>query len=134
MKTSGNVFCWQAIDELNVKPKFWKDLLTDEKFTRKDLITIQDPMNLDKFEHVKKGHEIPPKDAGGDGGAGGDPSSNINAKAMSADIKRVLAKLGTEDATAALELGGGEVLVRINRSTHRVKPFYPSSETVLPIK
>jgi len=47
VKTSGNVFCFQAIDELNVKPKNWKDLLTDEKFTRKDLITIQDPMNLE---------------------------------------------------------------------------------------
>ena len=46
VKTSGNVFCFQAVDELNVKPKFWKDLLTDEKFTRRDLITIQDPMNL----------------------------------------------------------------------------------------
>ena len=28
--------------------------------------------------------------------------------------------------------GGGEV--RINRSTYQVKPFYLSSETVLPIK
>lgn len=113
VKTSGNVFCYQAIDELNVKPKFWRDLLTDEKFTRKDLITIQDPMHLegrilDTFEHVRKGHEIPPGDGARENGAdGGDPNSNINAKAMSADIKRVLAKLGTDDAAAALELGGG---------------------------
>jgi peptidyl-prolyl cis-trans isomerase-like protein 2 len=56
---------------------------------------------LDKFEHVKKGHEI---DRGG-GGNGAD--DNLNSRAMSADIKRVLEKLGTEDATAALVSGGG---------------------------
>ena len=49
----------QAIEELNVKPKFWKDLLTDEPFTRKDIIHLQDPMNLsgrnmEQFDHVKK--------------------------------------------------------------------------------
>ena len=36
----------QAIEQLNVKPKYWKDLLTDESFTRKDIIHIQDPQNL----------------------------------------------------------------------------------------
>ena len=36
----------QAIQELNIKAKNWKDLLTDEKFARKDIITIQDPHNV----------------------------------------------------------------------------------------
>lgn len=36
----------QALEELNIKQKYWKDLLTDEAFTRKDIITLQDPMNL----------------------------------------------------------------------------------------
>ena len=39
----------QAVEQLNIKPNFWKDLITDEPFTRKDIITIQDPTNLDKF-------------------------------------------------------------------------------------
>ena len=47
VKTTGNVYCYQAIDELCVKPKNWKDLITDEKFTRKDLVTLQDPLNLE---------------------------------------------------------------------------------------
>jgi hypothetical protein len=41
----------------------------------------------------------------------------------------------TVTSAPSLDVGlmkGGEV--RINRSTHRVKPFYLSSETVLPIK
>lgn len=41
VRTSGNVFCWEAIQELNVKTKSWKDLLTEEPFTRKDIIQIQ---------------------------------------------------------------------------------------------
>ena len=38
--------CLQAIEELNIKQKFWKDLLTDQPFTRKDIIHLQDPLNL----------------------------------------------------------------------------------------
>ncbi|XP_038059065.1 RING-type E3 ubiquitin-protein ligase PPIL2-like isoform X1 [Patiria miniata] len=49
VKPTGNVFSYEAVDQLNIKAKNWKDLLTDEPFTRKDLITLQDPSNLDKF-------------------------------------------------------------------------------------
>ncbi len=28
------------------QPKSWKDLITDEPFTRKDIIHLQDPLNL----------------------------------------------------------------------------------------
>jgi peptidyl-prolyl cis-trans isomerase-like protein 2 len=38
---SGHVYSNEAIEELNVKPKNWKDLLTDQPFTKADLITIQ---------------------------------------------------------------------------------------------
>ncbi|XP_065073432.1 RING-type E3 ubiquitin-protein ligase PPIL2 [Ochlerotatus camptorhynchus] len=56
---SGNVFSYEAIEQLNIKAKNWKDLLDDTPFTRKDLITIQDPANLEKFNisnfhHIKK--------------------------------------------------------------------------------
>ncbi|KAG9303668.1 hypothetical protein G9A89_018565 [Geosiphon pyriformis] len=47
IKTTGNVYSWEAIDRLNIKAKSWKDLITDEPFTRKDIITIQDPHNLE---------------------------------------------------------------------------------------
>lgn len=46
IKSTGNVYCWDAVDQLNIKPKNWKDLLTDEPFTRKDIIHIVDPLNL----------------------------------------------------------------------------------------
>ena len=49
MKTSGHVYATDALETLNIKPRHWKDLLTDKPFTRKDIICIQDPTNLDKF-------------------------------------------------------------------------------------
>ncbi|KAK2541688.1 hypothetical protein Q9233_000594 [Columba guinea] len=33
IKTTGNVFAYEAVEQLNIKPKSYKDLLTDEPFT-----------------------------------------------------------------------------------------------------
>lgn len=41
VKKTGNVFSYEALRELNIKSKNWKELLTDEPFTREDIITIQ---------------------------------------------------------------------------------------------
>ena len=41
IRVTGNVFSMEAIERLNVKPKNWKDLLTDEPFTRSDIIVLQ---------------------------------------------------------------------------------------------
>ena len=56
IKTSGNVFSHEAIEELNLKSKNFKDLLTSEAFTRKDIITLQDPSQLEKFDISKFYH------------------------------------------------------------------------------
>ena len=52
--------CFEAIDRLNIKPCNMRDLLTDEKFSRSDLITLQDPSHPEKwdvstFHYVKQG-------------------------------------------------------------------------------
>ena len=43
---------------LNITVKSWKDLVTDEEFTRRDIITLQDPQNLESrnlsdFKYLK---------------------------------------------------------------------------------
>ena len=67
IKTSGNVYAYEAVQELNIKPKFMKDLLTDQPFTRKDIIHIQDPMNLEASmsvsPHVAPTPLLPPSPA-----------------------------------------------------------------------
>lgn len=41
IKTTGNVFAFETIEKLNINAKHMRDLLTDEPFTRKDIIMIQ---------------------------------------------------------------------------------------------
>lgn len=48
--TTGNVYCNEAVEQLNIKTKNWKDLVNDQPFTRKDIITIQDPSDIAKFD------------------------------------------------------------------------------------
>ncbi|KAK7572091.1 hypothetical protein V9T40_014563 [Parthenolecanium corni] len=55
---TGNVFSYDAVEQLNIKTKSFKDLLTDEPFIRNDIIVLQDPHNLSKFNltnfhHIK---------------------------------------------------------------------------------
>ncbi|CAI5443542.1 unnamed protein product [Caenorhabditis angaria] len=56
--TTGNVYSSEAIQELNLKRNHLKDLLNDVPFLRTDIIDLQDPNNLEKFNmeqfhHVK---------------------------------------------------------------------------------
>jgi peptidyl-prolyl cis-trans isomerase-like protein 2 len=55
-----NVFAWETVERMNIKPKMWRDLVDDVEFTRKDIITLQDPRNaagrdLSQFKHIKDG-------------------------------------------------------------------------------
>ncbi|KAK9165332.1 hypothetical protein Scep_000523 [Stephania cephalantha] len=100
VKTTGNVFCYEAIKELNLKTKNWKELLTDEPFTKEDLITIQNPNALEskvlvEFDHVKKGLKL--DDEG---------KSNAQHK-FKRDVKQMLLELGTEQAKEIALHGGG---------------------------
>ncbi|CAN1333627.1 Peptidyl-prolyl cis-trans isomerase CYP65 [Linum perenne] len=87
IKTTGNVFCYEAVKELNIKTKNWKELITDEPFTRNDLITLQKMTS--------------------------DPTYNIN---VSGDIKQMLEELGTDKAKEAALHGGGGSKARNERA------------------
>lgn len=109
IKTTGNVYCWEAIDQLCVKPKNMKDLITDEPFKKKDIIHIQDPLNLAgrnlaEFDHVKhdrttgdESTEIEMRN----------PMFGLNSAALPADLKKTLAVLDSEEASKAFAEGGG---------------------------
>ncbi|KAJ8567344.1 hypothetical protein K7X08_019552 [Anisodus acutangulus] len=107
VRTTGNVFCYEAVKELNIKTKNWKELLTDEPFTREDLITIQNPNALDTkvlldFDHVKKSLKVDDEEIQK---MQSDPAYNIN---ITGDIKQMLKELGSEKAKdIALHGGGG---------------------------
>uniref|UniRef100_A0A0M3HIG3 RING-type E3 ubiquitin transferase n=1 Tax=Ascaris lumbricoides TaxID=6252 RepID=A0A0M3HIG3_ASCLU len=42
IRQTGNVYALEAVQELNLKTGHLKDLLTDERFQRKDIITLQE--------------------------------------------------------------------------------------------
>ncbi|CAH1443730.1 unnamed protein product [Lactuca virosa] len=88
IKTTENVYSYEAIKELNLKTKNWKELLTDEPFTRQDIITIQNPNTLDNkalvdFDHVKKSLKLDDEEIKK---MESDPSYNINVRG---DIKKM---------------------------------------------
>lgn len=45
------------MERLNLKSRHFVDLLTDQPFVRSDIITIQDPTDLEKFD-VSKFHHV----------------------------------------------------------------------------
>lgn len=60
LKTTGNVFAYDTVERLNIKAKMWRDLVSDEVFGRKDIITLQDPQNvqsrnLSSFKYLQEG-------------------------------------------------------------------------------
>mmetsp|Transcript_22695 Transcript_22695/g.37513 ORF Transcript_22695/g.37513 Transcript_22695/m.37513 type:complete len:558 (+) Transcript_22695:118-1791(+) len=57
IKTSGNVYSYDAVKELNLKTGSLRDLIDDTPFARSDVITIQDPSDgsqreIERFAHV----------------------------------------------------------------------------------
>jgi len=60
LKNTGNVFAYDTVERLNVKARMWRDLVSDDEFTRKDIITLQDPQNvqsrnLSSFKYLQEG-------------------------------------------------------------------------------
>ena len=59
------MFAWDTIERLNIKAKNWRDLVSDDEFTRKDIVTLQDPQNIESrnfgaYKHVQEGETVMP--------------------------------------------------------------------------
>eukprot|EP01084_Bolivina_argentea_P231495 390381_1 len=57
IRTTGNVYSYDAIKELNIKKNDYKDLMDNTPFTQDDIITIQNPQKPEKqyiqnFAHI----------------------------------------------------------------------------------
>jgi len=93
IKSTGNVFSYEAIEELNIKPKSFRDLLTDEPYKRQDILTLQDPQdhskfNLNAFHHIKNSLKLEDDDLER---AKTDPKARL--KRMNLETKEALAEL-----------------------------------------
>ena len=57
--SGANVYSRESIDRLNIKPGAMRELMNDEPFTKQDIITLQDPLNIEQrdlsqFDYVKR--------------------------------------------------------------------------------
>lgn len=99
------MFAFDTVERLNVKAKNWRDLVTDEEFSRKDIITLQDPQNvesrdLNSFKYIREGVSAltPEQEA--------QRAAGVNADAMGNAAKILKAKEAVAKARAAREQVG----------------------------
>ncbi|KAI4277749.1 MAG: hypothetical protein LQ337_001560, partial [Flavoplaca oasis] len=84
LKNTSNVFAYDTIERLNIKAKNWRDLVSEEDFSRKDIITIQDPQNVESrnlstFKYLQDGAStLTPEQQR----ERNDPSRNVNTTAL----------------------------------------------------
>lgn len=110
-----NVFAWDTVERMNIKPKMWRDLVDDAEFSRRDIITLQDPQNaasrdLSRFQHLRDGRDALPTPEQEEQRR----QAGINVDALGRMGDKVLrAKEAVQRARQAREAAGNDV----NRTT-----------------
>jgi len=127
--TYANVFAWETVERMNIKAKMWFDLVDNEEFGRKDIITLQDPQNmasrdLSQFKYLKDGAEaLPTKEQEEQRKAG-----DINVDALGRVGEKVLkAKQAVERARQQRQAGGD-----VNRTTKSLTTTNSTSSSLPP--
>lgn len=130
LRKSGNVFAWDTVERLNIKAKNWTDLVSDEEFTRKDIVTLQDPQNVESrdfgsYKHVKEGDVVMP---GAETGVNKDALGNA-AKILEA--KEAVAKARADRQSKVQGGAGNKALMAASKNgtaatgtTEAKKPAY----------
>lgn len=84
LRNTGNVFASETVERLNIKAKMWRDLVNDEEFGRKDIITLQDPQNIEardlsSFKYLQDGVSTLTEEQKKERS---DPTRNVNKAAL----------------------------------------------------
>ncbi|KAI9716626.1 MAG: Peptidyl-prolyl cis-trans isomerase cyp8 [Chrysothrix sp. TS-e1954] len=103
LQNTGNVFGYDTVERLNIKPKNWRDLVSEEEFARKDIITLQDPQNLasrnlSSFRYIQDG--TAPQLTREQQLSREDPNANLNVSALGSSAKILRAKEAVAKARA----------------------------------
>jgi peptidyl-prolyl cis-trans isomerase-like protein 2 len=104
IKTTGNVYSYEAIEEMNLKLGEFKDFLTETPFHRGDIITIQDPTdkkryqkNLAEFHHIQEGSKSKEVDK---------QTNSMHGINMSSETERIMKKVNMSDKKEILYSSG----------------------------
>lgn len=119
--SEANVFAWETIERLNIKAKMWKDLVDDREFGRSDIITLQDPQNIEsrdlsKYKFLKEGTSVLTKEQEEERKGGNvniDALGRVGDKVLRAKeavekARRERAALGDVNRTKALATGSSQ--------------------------
>lgn len=112
IKPSGNVYSYEAVERLNIKTRHWQDLMNDEPFKKKDIITIQDPhniaaRNITDFYYVKNELKVVDEEA-----AKKEKEVGFKINAMGSTDKVLRKVLGTKDDGSSSESGDGKSIAK----------------------
>ncbi|KAL1498332.1 hypothetical protein ABEB36_009145 [Hypothenemus hampei] len=113
--TTGNVYSMEAVEQLNLKNKNWKDLITDEPFERKDIIVLQDPKNLSKFDisefyHVKKNLRVETEEELAD-----KANAQARLRSINPETKTTLEELDRDYKKSTIEINKNVVSQKADR-------------------
>ncbi|KXS96575.1 hypothetical protein AC578_1964 [Pseudocercospora eumusae] len=105
IKTTGNVFSYDTVERLNIKAKNWRDLINDEEFKRSDIITLQDPQNIESrnlshFKYLQEGQSTLTPEQEAERSAGVN-DQNLGSAAKILKAKEAVAKARAEREKAA---------------------------------
>jgi peptidyl-prolyl cis-trans isomerase-like protein 2 len=105
LRNTGNVFAYDTVERLNIKAKNWRDLVSDTEFKRSDIITLQDPQNVDSRNLSAFKHLLDERSSTGAGREGSGGVSNHDADTAPSG-KVLKAKEAVARARAQREQGG----------------------------
>lgn len=128
-RDSANVFAYDTVERLNIKAKMWRDLVCDFEFTRKDIINLQDPQNLESrdlssFKYLIDGEDTGIKKE--------EASVNTDALGSSAKIlkaKEVVARARLERAAGKVPSAAKNTSALSHKSDHTAGPANPLSKS-----
>ena len=116
IKTTGNVFSYEAVEKLNLKPKNFRDLLDDTAFAGKgDVIHLQDPADVSGTAAARAEKMAKSVASGFAAGAGAaavsaaasDSDGGLDRSALGKDAQRILARLSSSGGTGPVGAPAG---------------------------
>lgn len=127
--SEANVFAWETIERLNIKAKMWKDLVDDREFGRSDIITLQDPQNMEsrdmsRFKFLKDGETVltPAQQAEKSGGS-------VNVGALGRVGEKVLKAKEAVERARQQRAEGGDVNRSLASTKTNMAPPKPQMHT-----
>lgn len=137
LKNTGNVFAYDTVERLNIKVKHWRDLVSEEEFSRKDIVTLQDPQNIESrnlstFKYLQEGADTSTLEQQRERN---DPSRNVNASALgngASILKLSIKKQAPDinpDALASNKDSISRTLSAISSSTPKPTVSQPTTTT-----